>query len=218
MGWPAPLDAPLRAPPAHHHLVREHARLGHDQHVQRVAQVVMVHDRVIGWVRALEGDAAAAPLVEEQVAHGEGVLPVDGEVFVLFGPAVEFGVPELDVGLRGKETHRVAAFGARGGGPEGGVLEAVIETGVGEDACGIVLEGREGEKAWDCTEGECAEEACFLLLVELVGRRDGVIVVGKVVVCELRFRDFVEDKDKLTAGLVVASGGGGIPLFLVRTQ
>ena len=65
MGWPAPLDAPLRAPPAHHHLVREHARLGHNQHVQRVAQVVMVHDRVIGWVRALEGYAAAAPLVEE---------------------------------------------------------------------------------------------------------------------------------------------------------
>ena len=83
---------------------------------------------------------------------------------------------------------------------------------------GCVLGGGKVGKAWDCTEGECAEEACFLLLVELVGRCEGVVVVGEVVVCEVRFRDFVEDKDKLTAGLVVASGGGGIPLFLVRTQ
>ena len=141
VGWPTPLDAPLRAPPAHHHLVREHAGLGHDQHVQRVAQVVVVHDRVIGWVRAPEGYAAAAPLVEEQVAHGEGVLPVHGEVFVLLGPAVEFGVPEFDVGLRGKEAHGVAALGARGGGPKGGILEAVVEAGVGEYACGGVLGG-----------------------------------------------------------------------------
>jgi hypothetical protein len=37
------------------------------------------------------------------------------------------------------------------------------------------------------TERECAEEACFLLLVELVGRCEGVVVVGEVVICEVRF-------------------------------
>jgi hypothetical protein len=45
--------------------------------------------------------------------------------------------------LRGKEAHGVTALGTWGGGPEGGVLESVIEAGVGEDACGGVLEGGE---------------------------------------------------------------------------
>jgi hypothetical protein len=70
----------------------------------------------------------------------------------LLGPAVEFGVPELDVGLRGGEAHGVAAWGTGCVGPEGGVGEAFVEAGVAEYA-----------------EGEGGEDSGFLFLVESVG-------------------------------------------------
>lgn len=45
-------------------------------------------------------------------------------------------------------------------------------------------------------------------------------MIGEVVICEVRFRDFVEDEDELAAGSVVASGaiGKGISLCSIRTQ
>lgn len=65
-------------------------------------------------------------LVEQQRAHCKSVLMVDGEVFVLFGAAVEFGVPEFDVGLVGGEAHGVAAGFAGRVVPEFRVCEAVV--------------------------------------------------------------------------------------------
>lgn len=65
-------------------------------------------------------------LVEQEGTYREGVLVVDGEVGILFGPAVELGVPEFDVRLVGEEAHGVSAFFPGCVLPEGRVFEALV--------------------------------------------------------------------------------------------
>lgn len=163
---PTPLDHIPRRFALHHNLIRIAARLGQDEHIKRMIQIPVIDDGIVQWVFRPQRHAASALLVEQQRAHGEGVLVVDWKVGVLLGSAVQLGVPELDVGLVGQETHGIAAWFALCAGPERRVLESVVETGVAEDA-----------------EGEGGEDASFLVFPELVGGRDGVVVVGEVVVC-----------------------------------
>lgn len=69
----------------------------------------MVDYWVVTWICGLQRHGAPALLVEEQIAHGERVLAVDGEVVILLRAAVQLCVPELHVGLVGQEAHWVTA-------------------------------------------------------------------------------------------------------------
>lgn len=165
---PTPFDNVLCASSLHDNLVCKLARLGHDEHVERIIQILVIDNGVFKRIFRPQLDTASAMLVEQQRTHGERVFAVDGEIRVLLGSAVELRVPELDVGLVGCEAHGVAAGFSRGLVPERRVVEAVVETRPSEDA-----------------KGECGEDSGFLFFPELVGGFGGVVVVREVVVCEV---------------------------------
>lgn len=97
--WPTPLYNILCSLALHDNFIRKSARLTHDQHIERVLKIRVVHHGVLRRVLAFQLHAPSAMLVKQQSAHGERVFMINWEISVLLGPAVEFSVPELDVGL-----------------------------------------------------------------------------------------------------------------------
>ena len=162
-----------------HNLIRQPAALSHDEAIERVAEMPMVHHGVIPGIRALEPHLAPGLGSEQNRHHGESLLVVGGDLPVRFR-TVALRVPELDVRLLGREADGVASLSAGGVLPQVRVGEAIVQSGEGEGA-----------------EGELGEEARVILLVLRERIVLGAFVPDKVVGCEVGLRDFVEDQGKL---------------------
>lgn len=175
---PRPLDNVAGALALHDDLVTQAARLGQDLEVQGVGQVAAVDLGPVQGVSTVKLDGAARLGAKELRDHAEGVLAVDGEVFVLLGPAVALGVEELDVGLARRETHGVPPRAARRRFPELRVGHALVEARVGEGA-----------------EGERRQEPRLLVLPLLVRVLERIAVVDQVVVGQPRLCRLVEHED-----------------------
>ena len=165
MPWPRTANDVLRPGALEHDLVRQAAALAQDEEIERIAEMPVVHDRVVGRVRAPQPHLPARPLREERRHHGERLLAGSGRVPAGLR-AVALRVPHLDVGLLVREAHGVAARAAAAAGlpPQVGVGEAVVQSGVGEGA-----------------EGELREEARLVLLVLREGFGLGALVPDEVV-------------------------------------
>jgi hypothetical protein len=148
---PTPLDNIPRCFTRRDDFIRECTCLAQNQHVQRIIQVVMIHNRILQGVRRLQLHIAPRSLVKQQRAHSERVLVVDREVGELLRTAVKFGVPEFHVWLRGCEAHGVSSFLPLRVIPELRVFETLVQSCVAEDA-----------------EWECRQYSSFLLLVQPV--------------------------------------------------
>ena len=94
--------------------VRQAAAFGQHEEVERVAEMLVIHDRVGRRVRALEPHLPARLSPKQRRHHRKGLLVVPGLLAVRFR-AVALRVPHLDVGLPGSETHWVAPFFVAGG-------------------------------------------------------------------------------------------------------
>lgn len=161
-------------------LVGKPARLSENFNVQRISEVVTIHNRDGQGVGAGESHGSARLGREEFGDDAEGVLVVYGELVELLGPAVAFRGEELDVGLAGFQAHGVATFFTGCRVPEVRVGEAVVQTGKGENA-----------------EGEAGEETFGLLLPEGIGLGKGIAVVDEVIVSEAGLLGLVEHEDDL---------------------
>lgn len=73
----------------------------------------MIHDRVVGRVRALEPHLPTGLYPEQDCRHRKGV-PIVSRNFSVRFRTVALGIPELDVRLLGCESNGIAAFSARG--------------------------------------------------------------------------------------------------------
>ena len=162
-----------------HNLIRQAAALSHDEEIERITEMRMVHHRVILRIRAFEPHLAAGLDSEQNRHHRESLLVVCGDFPVRFR-TVALCVPELDVRLLGSEADGIASFNAWGFLPQFRVGESIVQSGECEGA-----------------EWELGEEARVVLLILCERFFLGAFVPDKVVGCKVGLRDFVEDQCKL---------------------
>ena len=110
---PGAFNDVLRPIALEHNLIRQPAALGHDEAIERVAEMPMVHHGVILGIRALEPHLAAGLGSEEDRHHGESLLVVGRYLPVRFR-TVALCVPELDVRLLGREADGIASSSTGG--------------------------------------------------------------------------------------------------------
>lgn len=108
-----------------HNLIRQAAALGHDEEVQRISEMLMVHQRVISRILTLEPHVPAGLCSEEDRHHRESLLVVRRDFPVRFR-TVALCVPELDVRLLGSESDGIASFDTWGFLPEFRVGESIV--------------------------------------------------------------------------------------------
>ena len=162
-----------------HNLIRQPAALSHNEAIERIAKMPMVHHGIIPGIRTLEPHLAAGLGSEEDRHHGESLLVVGGNLPVRLR-TVALRVPELDVRLLGREADGIASLSTGGLLPQFRVGESIVQSGEGEGA-----------------KGELGEEARVVLLVLRERIVLGAFVPDEVVGCEVGLRDFVEDQGKL---------------------
>ena len=162
-----------------HNLIRQAAALSHDEAIERIAEMPMVHHGVILRILTLEPHLPARLRSKQDRHHREGLLVVRGDLPVRFR-TVALCVPELDVRLLGGESDGIASLSAWGFLPQFRVGESIVQSGECEGA-----------------EWELGEEARVILLILCEGFVLGAFVPDKVVGCEVGLRDFVEDQSKL---------------------
>ena len=113
MIWPGPLNDVLGPLALQHNLIRQPASLRHDEEIERIAKMPMIHNGVIPRILTLEPHLPAGLHSKQDRHHRESLLVVRGYLAVRFG-AVALRVPELDVRLVGSEADGVAALAAGG--------------------------------------------------------------------------------------------------------
>ena len=84
-----------------------------DEKVKRITQMLVIHDRVLGRIRALERHLPARPCPKQRGHHRKCLLPLSRSNPIRFWP-VALRIPELDVRLLGSQPHGIAAFSAVG--------------------------------------------------------------------------------------------------------
>ena len=99
-----------------HNLIRQPASLRHNKKIERIAKMLMVHNRVVLRILTFEGHLPAGLHPEQDRHHRESLLVVRRDLTVRFG-TVAFRVPELDVGLVGGEADGVAPLATGGVSP-----------------------------------------------------------------------------------------------------
>ena len=176
---PGPLNDVPRPFALQHNLIRQAAALSHDEAIERIAEMPMVHHGVVPRILAFDRHLPTRLHSEQDRHHREGLLVVCGDLPVRFR-TVALCVPELDVRLLGGESDGIAAFDAWGFLPQFRVGESIVQSGECEGA-----------------EWELGEEARVILLILCERFVLGAFVPDKVVGCEVGLRDFVEDQSKL---------------------
>lgn len=139
-------------------LVRQAAAFSHDEKIKRIAEIIVIHDRVVGGVRAFEPHLPTGLYPEQDRRHRKGV-PVVSRYFAIRFRTVALGIPELDVRLLGGESNGIAAFSARGFLPQFGVGESIVQSGESEGA-----------------ERKLGEEARMILLILCQGIVHGAVM------------------------------------------
>ena len=184
-----------------HNLIRQAAALRHDESVQRIAEMPMVHHGVISRILTFERHLPAGLRSEQDRHHRESLLVVRRDFPVRFW-TVALCVPELDVGLLGSETDGIASFDTWGFLPQFRVGKSIVQSGECEGA-----------------EWELGEETRVILLILCEGFFLGAFVPDKVVRCKIRLRDFVENQSELVeVSTSLGASAAGYMAFQAHSQ